>query len=138
MTSSALKTSSKIFGMPNVALPDPGPAHLQTLLYPSPSLLPALNYNSLHWFPPQPSLIPYTFLPLGFNSHCSFSLKCSSSQLINSYLSSFRCQLKAFSNYLDLVMSCCYSFIALFPFLHTKYYQIITKSLLFVYFCTHH
>lgn len=99
--------------------------------YPSPSLLPALNYNNLHWFLLQPYLVPYTFLPLGFNFHCSFSLKCSSIQLSNSYLSSFRCQLKAFSNYLDLVMSCCYSFIVLFPFLHTKY-QIITKSLLFI------
>ena len=138
MTSSALKTSSKIFGMPSVACLTQDLPTSRPFSYPSPSLLPALNYNNLHWFPPQPSLVPYTFLPLGFNSHCSFSLKCSSIQLINSYLSPFRCQLKAFSNYLDLVMSCCYSFIALFPFLHTKYYQIITKSLLFVYFCTHH
>lgn len=40
MTCSALKTSSKIFGMPNVALPDPGPAHLQTLLIPLPFSAP--------------------------------------------------------------------------------------------------
>lgn len=91
MTCSALKTSSKILVCPMwLCLTQDLPTS-KPFSYPSPSLLPALNYNNLHWFPPQPSLVPYTFLPLGFNSHCSFSLKCSSIQLINSYLSSFRC-----------------------------------------------
>lgn len=127
----ALQTNSKVFGMAPMALNGLGPAHLPvsshpTLLYAPctrsqwPAVVSSTTFFGSIWFPT---------LALALAAYSPQSAP--PIQLVNSYSSSFGCQLKAFGNYWDLATSCCYSFIALFPFLPSIYDQTTIKSLLF-------